>query len=164
MQRTMKTALFTTLAVVATLFLAPTTRADDFTGVQRAKAVWNFTKGDEKIFLDRIQLIKQTADGLRKKGIEPDFVIILHGAAAKFATKTLAGTKFAKDKLAKLAQTQETLKSLKDSGTNVEICKIALDRGKIKNDNVQPFAVIQENVFENLITLQNKGYAYMEVD
>ncbi|MHB9117032.1 MAG: DsrE family protein [Burkholderiales bacterium] len=135
----------------------------DFTGVKKAKAVWDITTGDEKTFLDRIDLIRQTAESLKKRGIKPDFVLVIHGPAAKFATKSLAGTKFEKDKLEKLPQTQSTLESMKGDGMKIEICSIAMDRGKIEKDNVQPFAVIEDNVFENTIILENKGYAYMPV-
>ena len=46
----------------------------------------------------------------------------------------------------------------------MEVCAIAMKRAKIQHTNVQPFATIQDNVFENLIVLQNKGYAYMPVN
>jgi intracellular sulfur oxidation DsrE/DsrF family protein len=138
--------------------------ADDFAGIQTAKVVWNVTTGDEKVFLDRMDLIQQTADSLKKRGIKPEFVVIIHGHAAKFVAKDLKGTKFAKDKLPKLQQAHSSLASLTHNGVPVEVCAIALKRAKIKHSNVRDFAVIQENVFENLIVLQNKGYAYMAVN
>ncbi len=138
--------------------------ADDFSGTTSAKAVWNVTTGDEKVFLDRMDLIQQTADSFKKRGIKPDFVVIIHGPAAKFVAKDLDGTKFAKDKLPKLEQAHKSLASLKQNGMPVEVCAIALKRAKIKHENVRDFAVIQDNVFENLIVLQNKGYSYMPVN
>ena len=47
--------------------------------------------------------------------------------------------------------------------TKIEVCAIAMKRGKIEDKNVQPFAVIESNVWENIAVLQNKGYAYMPV-
>lgn len=144
--------------------LARTATADDFSDVKTAKAVWNITTGDEKRFLDRMDLIQQTADSFRERGIQPEFVLIIHGHAAKFVAKDLHGTKFEKEKLQKLTQAHKSLAQLQQNGMPVEVCAIALNRAKIKDENVRDFAVIQKNVFENLIVLQNKGYAYMPVN
>lgn len=54
-------------------------RANELAGVKVAKAVLDITTGDQKVFLDRMDLIRQTADGLRKKGIKPDFVLVIPG-------------------------------------------------------------------------------------
>jgi intracellular sulfur oxidation DsrE/DsrF family protein len=143
---------------------APTASADDFSGIKTAKAVWNITTGDEKVFIDRMDLIKQTAESFKKRGIKPDFVLIIHGKAAQFVTKTLKGTKFAKKKVPGMDKAQSALKSLREGGSSVEVCAIAMKRAKIEHSNVQPFATIQDNVFENLIVLQNRGYAYMPVN
>ncbi|MCL4492629.1 MAG: DsrE family protein [Nitrospirae bacterium] len=137
--------------------------ANDFKGAKDAKAVWDITTGDENVFLDRIQLIKETMESLKKRGIKADFVLVIHGPAAKFAAKSLAGTKYEKDKLAKLDQIQSAMHRLKNDGSRIEVCSIAMQRGKIDKENVQPFAVIEDNVFENTIVLQNRGYAYMPV-
>jgi intracellular sulfur oxidation DsrE/DsrF family protein len=158
-------ALFGSLVILAAAALHTTAAsADDFAGTKSVKAVWNITTGDEKVFIDRMGLIKQTADSLEKRGIKADFVLVIHGKAAKFVTKTLKGTKFAKEKVAHMAKAQSALESLKKAGSQVEVCAIAMKRAKIQHTNVQPFATIQDNVFENLIVLQNKGYAYMPVN
>ena len=158
-----KIMFFSFLLVMLLGFNGPS-MADDFAGVTAAKVVWNVTTGDEKVFLDRMDLIQQTADSLKKRGIKPDFVVIIHGPAAKFVAKELKDTKFAKDKLPKLKQAHSSLESLTHNGVPVEVCAIALKRAKIAHSNVRDFAVIQDNVFENLIVLQNKGYAYMAVN
>ena len=137
--------------------------ADDFAGVRTARAVWDVTVGDEKVFTDRMQLIRQTADSLRKRGIEPDFVLVIHGKATRFVTRSLEGTKFAGKKVPGMARARAALEDLRESGADIEVCAIAMKRGRVEPSNVQPFATIQDNVFENLIVLQNKGYAYMPV-
>lgn len=146
--------------VIATSGIA---MAKDFEGVKEAKAVWDITTGDENVFLDRVQLIRETAEGLKKRGIKVDFVLVIHGPASKFITKSLTGTKFEKDKLAKLDEIHSTMQNIRDRGIKIEVCSIAMSRGKIGKENVQPFAVIEDNVFENIIVLENKGYAYMPV-
>jgi len=145
--------------VVATAGIAV---AGDFEGVKEARAVWDITTGDENVFLDRVQLIRETAEGLKKRGIKVDFVLVIHGPASKFVTKSLTGTRFEKDKLAKLDQIQSTMQNLRDGGARIEVCSIAMSRGRIGRE-MQPFAVIEDNVFENIIVLENKGYAYMPV-
>lgn len=137
--------------------------ADDLDNIHTAKAVWDVTTGDEKNFLDKMALIKQTAVGLEKHGIKPDFIIVLRGKAAKFITKSLKGTKFERHIVPNMDKAQNALSDLRQSGTQVEICAIAMSQAKITHDNVQPFAAVQQNVLENLIVLQNKGYAYMPV-
>ena len=140
--------------------------SDPFKGVTVAKSTWDVTVGDEKKFNDRMDLIRQTAESLKKRGITPDFHVFVRGGATKFVTKTLDQTNFEKekDKIKNMAGTQATLKKLKDTGVPVEVCSVAMDVQKVKKDNVQPFVAVADNVWENLIILQNKGYAYMLID
>jgi len=77
--------------------------------------------------------------------------------------KSLAGTKYEKDKIEKLDAIQTSMDNLRKDGMKIEVCAIAMKRGKIEDKNVQPFAVIESNVWENITVLQNKGYAYMPV-
>ncbi len=137
--------------------------ADDFSGVQTAKAVWDITTGNEEVFIDRMDLIKHTAANLRKRGIRPEFILVIHGEASMFVTKTLTGTRFAKQELIEMDKDQAALKDLQRNGSQVEVCAIAMKRAGIAHNNVQPYVSIQDNVLENLIVLQNKGYAYMPV-
>ena len=138
-------------------------RASDFDGTSEAKVVWDITAGDEKIFTDRMGLIRETSEALKKRGIKPTFVLAIHGPAAKYVTKTLKGTKFENDKIEKFDAIQASINGMKNEGAKIEVCAIAMKRGKIEDKNVQPFAVVEENVWENIIVLQNKGYAYMPV-
>lgn len=162
------------LVIVALVFLLPALvpsgvnaqASDPFKGVTVAKSTWDVTVGDEKKFNDRIELIRQTAESLKKRGITPDFHVFVRGGATKFVTKTLDKTNFEKekDKIKNMAGAQGTLKKLKDSGVPVEVCSVAMGVQKVEKDNVQPFIAVADNVWENLIVLQNKGYAYMLID
>ncbi len=159
-------AVFLVLAILAQPHPARAEGADIFKGVATAKTAWDVTVGDEKKFNDRVDLIRKTAESLKKRGIQPDFVVLIRGPATKFVTKTLNATNFEKekDKIKNMAGAQATLKKLKDSGVPVEVCSVAMGVQKVTKDNVQPFVTIADNVWENLIVLQNKGYAYMPVD
>ena len=153
----------TSLFVVGTSIFPLTVLASDFEGIKQVKVVWDVTAGDEKVFTDRIGLIKETAESLKDRGIEPKFVLAIHGPAAKYVTKSLAGTKYEKDKIEKLGAIQASMDNLRKDGMKIEVCAIAMKRGQIEDKNVQPFAVIETNVWENITVLQNKGYAYMPV-
>ena len=156
-------AVLNTLALGFALAASQNALANDFADVKEAKTVWDITTGDEKIFTDRIGLIKLTAEMLTKRGIKPEFVLMIHGPAAKFVTKSVEGTKFQKETIASMQKIQSMMSDIKDNGAKIDVCSIALHRGEIKNENVMPFAVIEDNVWENTIILQNKGYAYMPV-
>ncbi len=164
--KTILIALTAVLAAVSAPFAAETPAKDIFRGVTAAKVVWDVTQGDEKKFNDRMELIGKTADSLKKRGITPDFVLTIRGPATKFVTKTLDKTKFEKEKDAvkNMSGAQANLKKLKDAGIAVEVCAVAMGVQDVKRDNVQPFIPIVDNVWESLIVLQNKGYAYMPID
>ena len=159
-------AAFLVLAILVQPLPARAEGADIFKGVATAKTAWDVTVGDEKKFNDRMDLIRKTAESLKRRGIQPDFVVLIRGPATKFVTKTLDATNFEKekDKIKNMTGAQATLKKLKDSGVPVEVCAVAMGVQKVAKDNVQPFVTIADNVWENLIVLQNKGFAYMPVD
>lgn len=138
---------------------------DYFNGLKRVAAVYDFTTGDENMFCDRIGLIKLTAENFHKRGIETDFVILIHGPSTKFVTKSQSGTKFDGETVARLLEIHAVMKNLSDSGiARIVTCGIAMGRHLVGRDNLVPFTVIEENVAEISIALQNKGYAYMQVD
>ena len=138
---------------------------DYFDGLTRVGAVYDFTTGDENMFYDRINLIKLTAKSFHQRGIETDFVILIHGPSTKFVTRTQSGTKFEGEAIAKLPEIHVLMKDLGDSGAaRVVTCGIAMGRHLVGKDNLMPFTVVEENVAEISIALQNKGYAYMQVD
>ncbi len=138
---------------------------DYFDGLTRATAVYDFTTGDENMFLDRISLIKLTAKKFHQRGIETDFVILIHGPSTKFVIRSQSGTKFDGEAMAKLPEIHALMQELGDSGdARVVTCGIAMGRHLVGKDNLMPFTIIEENVAEISIALQNKGYAYMQVD
>ena len=154
-------------AAVALVWQGPSHAAGtmvDLDGIKSVNTVWDITTGDEAKFNDRLGLIKQTADGFKKKGIEPHFVVLIHGGASKFVTKSVKGTKFEKAPIKDEMKVHGGLKSLTMEGIPVRMCGIAMSRTKIHSDNVVEYVDQVDNVFENLIALQAKGYAYMEVE
>lgn len=139
--------------------------ADYFDNLKRVGAVYDFTTGDENIFYDRVNLIKLTAENFRKRGIATDFVVLIHGPSTKFVTQSQSGTKFDGEKIARLPEIHDLMRRLSETGgARIVTCGIAMERHIVKPDNLKPFTTVNENVAEISIALQNKGYAYMQVD
>lgn len=135
----------------------------DCAGLTDARAVWDFTTGDERRFLDRAKLMLHAANSFIEQGAKPDFVVLLHAGATKFGARHFTGTKFAGDEAGNLAEIHATLKALTEAGGRIEVCEIAMQRSDISRDNLVPFVEIEENVFVNSIALQNRGYAYIPI-
>ncbi|HUF20272.1 MAG TPA: DsrE family protein [Burkholderiales bacterium] len=142
------------------------TTESDFAGVRQAKAVWDFSTGDGRIFLERLRLIRSAIDLLRAQGIEEHFVVMLRGAVLKFVAKDIGKTSFAGEAVEPehLEKIHVELEALARSGVKIELCLYAMRKREVEPDNVLPFTQLEENVFANAIALQNKGYAFMQVD
>ena len=128
-----------------------------------ARAVWDFTTGDARRFCDRLSLIIDTAEEFASRGVQPEFVLLLHAAATQFGARTLRGTKFDKPDAADLAPAHELLRRFAGMGGRIRVCGIAMERSAIAADNVIDCATIERNVFVSSVALQNEGYAYMPI-
>ena len=136
---------------------------EDWGGLAAAKAVWDFTTGDARRFVDRLDLVIDAAEDFGKRGIAVDFVVLLHAHATQFAARTLSGTKFESREAPDLAPSHARLERFTQVGGRIEVCKIALDRSAIAVDNVIDCARVERNLFVNSVALQNRGYAYMPI-
>lgn len=136
---------------------------EDWSGLTAARAVWDFTTGDARRFLDRLELVIDTAEHFRQRGIAVDFVLLLHGPATQFGARTLSGTKFEARDAPDLAPIHARLQRFSEIGGRIEVCGIALERSAITLDNVIGCATVERNVFVNSVALQNRGYAYMPI-
>ena len=128
-----------------------------------ARAVFDFTTGDARRFCDRLSLIIDTAEEFKSRGVQPDFVLLLHSAATQFGARTLRGTKVDKPDAADLAPAHELLRRFAGIGGRVVACGIAMERSAIAEDNLIDCATIERNVFVSSVALQNEGYAYMPI-
>ena len=133
----------------------------DCEGLASARAVWDFTTGDSRRFLDRVQLMLLAMRRFREQAILPEFVVLLHGGATKFAARDLSGTKFAGDETSDLPQIHAALSEFTAQGGRVEVCEIAMQRSQIGRASLVPCVEVEENVFLNSIALQNRGFAYV---
>ena len=136
---------------------------EDWSGLATARAVWDFTTGDARRFLDRLDLVIDAAEDFAKRGMEVDFVILLHAHATQFAARTLSGTKFESREAPDLAPIHARLQRFTEVGGRIEVCRIAMDRSAITEKNVIDCARVERNLFVNSVALQNRGYAYMPI-
>ena len=136
---------------------------EDWSGLATARAVWDFTTGDARRFLDRLDLVIDAAEDFAKRGIEVDFVILLHAHATQFAARTLSGTKFESREAPDLAPIHARLQRFTEVGGRIEVCRNAMDRSAITEKNVIDCARVERNLFVNSVALQNRGYAYMPI-
>ena len=104
---------------------------EDWSGLAAAKAVWDFTTGDARRFLDRLELVIDAAEDFGKRGIAVDFVILLHAHATQFAARTLAGTKFEGARGARPCADSRAPEETHGMGGRIEVCGIALERTAI---------------------------------
>jgi intracellular sulfur oxidation DsrE/DsrF family protein len=127
-----------------------------------AKAVWDFTTGDERRFRDRLELALDAASEFRRREVAFDFVVLLHGAATQFAARSLAETKFTgagND----LDAAHAVMRRFCEAGGRIQVCRIAMDRSDVAESNLVEHVDVERNVYVTAITLQNQGYAYIPV-
>src|ERR687883_1425306 len=127
-----------------------------------AKAVWDFTTGDERRFRDRLELALDAAAEFRRRKVAFDFVVLLHGAATQFAARTLGATKFS-GASNDLDAAHEVMRRFCEAGGRIQVCRIAMERSEIAEANLVEHVEIERNVYVTAIALQNQGYAYIPV-
>jgi intracellular sulfur oxidation DsrE/DsrF family protein len=131
---------------------------------KEVKIVWDVTIGDEALFEDRMGLIQQTADVIRRKGMTPKFVLVVHGPATKFITRSLNGTKFENEKIVRLPDIQRVITEMsKADKMRFVQCQVPMIRNNVAEDNVLSFVDVSETVFFDLAILQMEGYAYIPI-
>lgn len=128
---------------------------------REVKIVWDVTIGNEALFEDRLGLIQQTADVIRKNKMTPKFVIVIHGPATKFAVRSLCGTKFENEKIERLSDIHKIIVEMNKDNINFVQCQVPMTRHNVSEDNILPFFNISETVFFDIAILQKDGYAYI---
>lgn len=130
---------------------------------KEVKIVWDVTIGNEALFEDRMGLIQQTADVIRKNRMTPRFVIVIHGPATKFVTCSLCGTSFESEKIERLTDIQKIIVEMNKDDVSFVQCQVPMTRNKVLKDNLLPFVSVSETVFYDLAVLQMDGYAYIPI-
>ncbi|MCL4492630.1 MAG: DsrE family protein [Nitrospirae bacterium] len=130
---------------------------------KEVKIVWDVTIGKEALFEDRMGLIQHTADVVRRHGMTPKFVIVIHGPATKFVARSLCGTKFEKEKIERLPDIQRVIVEMDGDNVRFVQCQVPMTRNNVSDDNILPCIKISETAFFDLAVLQMDGYAYIPI-
>jgi intracellular sulfur oxidation DsrE/DsrF family protein len=130
---------------------------------KEVKIVWDVTIGNEALFEDRLGLIQQTADVIRKNGMTPEFVIVIHGPATKFVTHSLSKTRFSDERVERMPSIQKIIVEMNRDGMRFVQCQVPMVRKNVSKDNILPFISVSETVFFDLAILQMEGYAYIPI-
>ncbi len=127
------------------------------------KIVWDMTIGNEVLFEDRLGLIQQTADVIRRNGMAPRFAIVMHGPATKFAARSLKGTKFRNEKIERLSIIQSIMSQMNEDNVRFIQCQVPMCRNSVSEENILPFVDVSETIFFDLAMLQREGYSYIPI-
>ncbi len=122
------------------------------------KAVFDCSSSNEKFVLNRLFLIQKTAENFKEDNLNYKFEITMHGGCVLFLKKKLSD--FPKKKRLIVQDIQNQLEILKELyGVEIKACNIALSRYNLTKKDIVDFADVVKNSWQEIIILQNKGYA-----
>ncbi len=107
-------------------------------GVKEVKVAFDITAGEGKKLLGQINVIDETRQSLIRQGVTPHFVLAFRGPAARL----------------KQMRSAEGIEGM-------EQCSVAIRQQETKAENVIPPVKVVGNGWISLMTLENRGYAYI---
>jgi intracellular sulfur oxidation DsrE/DsrF family protein len=122
------------------------------------KAVFDCSSSDARFVLSRLFLIQKTAENFKEDNLNYKFEITMHGGCVLFLKKKLS--EFPQKKRLTIQDIQHQIEILKELyGVKIKACNIALSRFNLKREDIVDFVDIVKNSWQEIIILQNKGYA-----
>ena len=149
--------------IIIFLFLVTTIYAND----ENLKVVYDLTTGDLKTFEKK--LIKGIVANKTYYGNsfqELEVAVIIHGGAYKFFLKDINNSIYKNEKKLVLyySELKKRVASLADTyDVQFYICKVGLEKRKIKEKSIFNFVKIIQNASIGLINKQHEGFAYLPV-
>jgi len=132
-----------------------------FSFAQEYKAVFDCSSADERFVLNRLFLIERTAKDFKEDSLKFRFVITLHSGCVLFLKKNLFT--FPPKKRIIIQDIQNQLEILNEFyDIQIKVCNIALNRYKLRKKDIVDFVDIVKNSWQEIIILQNKGYALID--
>lgn len=124
--------------------------------IKKQKVVFDCSSANKEYIATRLWLIDATLQELVDNNVSYDAVLTIHsGCTDIVSTKTIE-----KDK--QMEKVEKMLKKVsKHENLSIEACQIALNRFKIKDDELFPFVKTVHNSITRVIVLQNDGYAFI---
>jgi len=130
-------------------------------GVKEVKVAFDITAGEGKKLLGQVNVIDETRQSLIRQGVAPHFVLAFRGPATKLIQTDQSmirpeDREIAAKIVAKLDQMRNA-----EGVQGLVQCSVAIRQQGTKAENVIPAVKVVGNGWISLITLQNRGYAYI---
>ena len=136
--------------------------ADALRGVSEGKGLFlvDLTRPDKTALY--LEIIQGSHAGMKRQGVEPDFVVVYIGPTVKFLT-TRPGDELEMEFGAELARIQKAVKGLGELGVKQEVCAIATKVFNIDNDTLPREMKLVGDGFISLIGYQSQGYKLVPI-
>jgi len=134
--------------------------ADDraaLAGITSGKAVFDIRIGDAKQLLFALQVIDETAAGLRQQGVTADFILTFRGATLPLLKRRVDAETPAQKAI--LREIHERLAAFRDRQMPLEACGVAARIFKVEVNELDPSLNLIGNSLVSLIAYQQRGYA-----
>ena len=136
--------------------------ADALRGVSEGKGLFlvDLTRPDKTALY--LEIIQGTHAGMKRQGVEPDFVVVYIGPTVKFLT-TQPGDELEMEFGAELARIQKAVKGLGELGVKQEVCDIATKVFNVDNATLPEELKLVGDGFISLIGYQSQGYKLVPI-
>jgi intracellular sulfur oxidation DsrE/DsrF family protein len=126
-----------------------------------AKMAFDFTEGNPKAMLAKLQNVDVTRKQYIERGITPRIVMTFRGEASYFTQSGVAAVKEADREDA--AKVQAKMRELRQASgvESLEQCNLPLASRKLNPGNLMPEVTLVPNGWIALVDYQRKGYAYI---
>jgi intracellular sulfur oxidation DsrE/DsrF family protein len=126
-----------------------------------ARVAFDFTEGNPKAMLVKLQTVELTRKQLLDQGKVPRIVLTFRGEASYFTQSDLAVVKEA-DR-AEAAKVQDKIREMRNNGEveSMEQCNLPLAPRKLNAATVMPEVKVVPNGWIALVEYQQRGYAYI---
>lgn len=159
LRRTTLILLLTVLPLLPALAGEPAPAPNDraaLHGLATGRAVFDVRIGDVKQLLFALKVIDETAAGMSRQGVAPDFVVTFRGATLPLLKRGSAGG--SPEERAILAEVHERLAEFRSRKTPLEACNVAARLFKIEAVDLDPSLQLVGNSIVSLIGYQQQGY------
>ena len=123
---------------------------------KKQTVVFDCSSADMKYVASRLWLIDLSVEEYIDAKTPYDVVVTIHSGCTSIVSKNVP----ADNKMMKTIQ-KKLEKLSKYDNVSIEACQIAVDRFKIKHEDVYPFMKLVPNSITRAISLQNDGYAFI---
>jgi intracellular sulfur oxidation DsrE/DsrF family protein len=136
---------------------APAAGRGALAGMTAGKAVFDIRTGDPQQLLLALKVIEETAAGLRRQQVTPDFALTFRGAALPLLKRTIATEKPGEKAI--LTEVHERLAEFRAQQIPLEACQVAARMFKIEAAELDSSLAPVGNSIISLIGYQHQGYA-----